>query len=194
MARPESEEGGHDHGASRTDRGRPVSGAMRAGGNTAVDGGAAAANLRHPRGPRRPGSPAPAAGRVGEGGSLSLLLDSVILIDHFNGRPEATRYLAEVAGEAALSVITRAEVLAGFDAENSGVAEGLLDCFPILGIGQPVADLAARLRREFRWKMPDAFQAALAQYHGLSLVTRNLRDFPPHRHKDRKSVGEGKSV
>jgi predicted nucleic acid-binding protein len=120
---------------------------------------------------------------VGEGGSLRLLLDSVILIDHFNGRPEATRYLAEVAGEAALSVITRAEVLAGFDAETSGAAEGLLDRFPILGIDQPVANLAARLRREFRWKMPDAFQAALAQYHGLSLVTRNSRDFPPHRHK-----------
>jgi predicted nucleic acid-binding protein len=45
-----------------------------------------------------------------------------------------------------------------------------------------VADLAARLRREHRWKMPDALQASLAHYHGLSLVTRNTRDFPPDRH------------
>jgi len=119
---------------------------------------------------------------MGKRGSLSLLLDSVILIDHFNGRREATDYLLEVAGEAALSVITRAEVLTGFDAETSGAAEGLLDRFPTLGIDLPVADLAARLRREHRWKMPDAFQAALAQYHGLFLVTRNVRDFPPERH------------
>lgn len=27
-----------------------------------------------------------------------------------------------------------------------------------------------------------AFQAALAQYHGLTLATRNPRDFPPDRH------------
>ena len=120
---------------------------------------------------------------MGGGGPLRLLLDSVILIDHFNGRPEATRYLVSIASEAALSVITRAEVLAGFDPEDRVTAVSLLDRFPILGIDQPVADLAARLRREQRWKMPDAFQAALAQYHGLTLATRNTRDFPPDRHR-----------
>lgn len=119
---------------------------------------------------------------MGGRGPLRLLLDSVILIDHFNGRAEATRYLARVAGEAALSVITRAEVLAGFAAEDVSTPEALLDRFPTLGIDRPVADLAARLRREHRWKMPDALQAALARYHGLSLVTRNTRDFPPDRH------------
>lgn len=106
----------------------------------------------------------------------------MILIDHFNGRAEATRYLARVAGEAALSVITRAEVLAGFEATDVSTPEALLDRFPTLGIDRPVADLAARLRREHRWKMPDALQAALARHHGLSLVTRNTRDFPPDRH------------
>ncbi|MFL6198183.1 MAG: PIN domain-containing protein [Thermoanaerobaculia bacterium] len=110
----------------------------------------------------------------------------MILIDHFNGRPQATQYLASVAGEAAVSVITRAEVLAGFDAHDTETAVpacSLLDRFPTLGIDLPVADLAARLRREQRWKMPDALQAALAQYHGLSLATRNTRDFPPDRHR-----------
>lgn len=119
--------------------------------------------------------------RVG-GGALRLLLDSVILIDHFNGRAPATSYLAAVGREAAVSVITRAEVLAGFGPEDAAVAEGLLDCFPTLGIDRAVADLAARLRREHRWKIPDALQAALARYHGLSLATRNTRDFPPDRY------------
>jgi len=45
-----------------------------------------------------------------------------------------------------------------------------------------VADLAARLRREHRWKLPDALQVAAAQHHGLRLVTRNTRDFPPERY------------
>lgn len=115
-------------------------------------------------------------------GGLRFLLDSVILIDHFNGYREATRYLARVGGEAALSVITRAEVLAGFDPDGQTAAAGLLDRFPTLGVDQPVADLAARLRREHRWKMPDALQAALASYHSLSLATRNTRDFPPDRY------------
>jgi predicted nucleic acid-binding protein len=116
------------------------------------------------------------------GGPLRLLLDSVILIDHFNGRLEATRYLSLVGGTSALSVITRAEVLAGFAPADAAVAVRLLDRFPTLGIDIAVADLAAHLRREHRWKMPDALQAALARHHGLTLATRNTRDFPPEVH------------
>lgn len=121
-------------------------------------------------------------GEGGRGGALRYLIDSVILIDHFNGRPQAARCLARIGPESALSVITRAEVLAGFDPAGSAAASGLLDRFPTLVVDRPVADLAARLRREQRWKMPDALQAALAHYHSLELVTRNTRDFPPDRH------------
>jgi hypothetical protein len=39
------------------------------------------------------------------------------------------------------------------------------------------ATLAAELRRRNRWKLPDAFQAALAKRHGLRLVTRDIRGF-----------------
>jgi len=118
----------------------------------------------------------------GDRGALRFLIDSVILIDHFNGRPEATRCLARIGPESALSVITLAEVLTGFEPPEAVAAIGLLDRFPTLVIDPPVADLAARLRREQRWKMPDALQAALARYHSLELVTRNTRDFPPDRH------------
>jgi predicted nucleic acid-binding protein len=113
---------------------------------------------------------------------VSHLLDSVILIDHFNGVPAATACLHRLRKRASLSVVTRAEVLAGFDSPEAALAAALLDQFPTLGIDREIADLAARLRREGRWKMPDAFQAALAQRHGLQLVTRNTRDFSPHRH------------
>jgi predicted nucleic acid-binding protein len=122
-------------------------------------------------------------GAGGAGGhSLKYLLDSVILIDHFRGHGVASRWLADHGRDSALSVITRAEVLAGFDARDAASATGLLDRFPTLGIDRPIADLAAALRREHRWKMPDALQAALASYHGLTLATRNTRDFSPERH------------
>jgi predicted nucleic acid-binding protein len=110
---------------------------------------------------------------------MNVLLDSVILIDHFNGRREATGYLRQERGNAAISVVTLAEVLAGFDQAGARRAKPLLDLFPVLPITKEVADLAATLRRQHRWKLPDAFQAALAQTHKLQLATRNTRDFPP---------------
>ena len=112
---------------------------------------------------------------------MKVLLDSVIPIDHFDGIANATRYLSDCGGEAAISVITRAEVLAGFDRPAARKAQRLLDVFPTLGIDQTAADLAATLRRQHGWKLPDAFQAAIAQQYGLRLVTRNVRDFPPKR-------------
>ena len=114
---------------------------------------------------------------------MKLLLDSLILIDHFNGVAAATRYLSEHHTDAAISVITRAEVLTGFEQRAVGKAQQFLDCFPTLAIDQAAADLAAALRREHGWKLPDAFQAAIAQQHGLKLVTRNQKDFPPRRHR-----------
>ena len=114
---------------------------------------------------------------------MKLLLDSVILIDHFNGVPAATQYLSDHHADAAISVITRAEVLTGFERRAVVTAQRFLDCFPTLSIDQATADLAATLRRDHGWKLPDAFQAALAQQHGMRLVTRNRRDFPPQRYR-----------
>jgi predicted nucleic acid-binding protein len=111
--------------------------------------------------------------------AVKVLLDSVVLIDHFNGVRAATSYLKEIQGEAWVSVITRAEVLCGFDAAAAELALRLLERFPTLPIDRDAADLAASLRRTHRWRLPDAFQAALAQLHGLKLATRNVRDFPP---------------
>jgi predicted nucleic acid-binding protein len=44
-----------------------------------------------------------------------MLLDSVIVIDHLNGIRAATEFIAHNEREIRLSVITRAEVLAGVD-------------------------------------------------------------------------------
>lgn len=114
---------------------------------------------------------------------VKLLVDSAILIDHFNGLEAATAWLAAHQGEIAISVITRAEVLAGFTQRASRKAARFLGTFPTLGIDAAIADLAATLRRKHGWKLPDAFQAAIASKHRLKLVTRDARDFPPQRHR-----------
>jgi predicted nucleic acid-binding protein len=113
----------------------------------------------------------------------TVLLDSVIVIDHFNGIPPATAYLLKMQGKIAISVITQAEVLTGFEGRDRQLAQRLLDRFPLLIIDRPIADLAATLRRQNGWKMPDALQAALARHHKLKFATRDTDDFPPKRHR-----------
>lgn len=113
---------------------------------------------------------------------MTTLLDSVILIDHLNAIDEATTFLAQTADDSCISVITRAEVLAGADDAHRPIVTALLDSFPTLPIHAQDADLAASLRTQHRWKLPDAFQAALALRHGLTLATRNTRDFDPDLH------------
>ena len=73
----------------------------------------------------------------------TVLVDSVIMIDHFNGIPAATQYLLEMQGQLAISVITRVEVLPGFEGKERQLARRLLDRFPTLVIDRGIADLAA---------------------------------------------------
>ena len=110
----------------------------------------------------------------------SYLIDSAILIDHLRGVPQASRWLGSLKDrEAAISVITRAEVLSG--GENQALASATLLCdqFTCLDITKAIADRAADLRRRHHWKLPDAFQAAIVLQYGLRLATRNTKDFQP---------------
>jgi predicted nucleic acid-binding protein len=108
-----------------------------------------------------------------------VLLDSVVLIDHLNGVTLATSYLRSLGGEAHVSPITRAEVLTGLAGAARESCARFLDCFSFIVIDKAVADLAADLRHEHGWKLPDAFQAATALHHGLRLATRDTKAFDP---------------
>lgn len=112
------------------------------------------------------------------------LIDSVILIDHLNGVKKASEFLAGLdPRETAVSVITRAEILCGVDDSAFSEAGMLLDQYALLVIDRAAADAAAKLRRKNGWKLPDAFQAALAQLHHTKLCTRNTKDFDPEKHR-----------
>ena len=75
------------------------------------------------------------------------LLDSVILIDHFNGVEAATTFLRQHRGDAVISAITQAEVLTGFDEAQCAMPTRLLDAFDCLPLDRTIANLAAQLRR-----------------------------------------------
>jgi len=114
---------------------------------------------------------------------IERLLDSVILIDHFNGISKATRFISGLdPSKTAISVISRAEILVGFDADSIEQPKALLDQFILFNIDKETADKAAALRREHGWKLPDAFQAAIAIIAGIRLSTRNTKDFDPGIH------------
>lgn len=114
---------------------------------------------------------------------LEKLLDSVILIDHFNGVPRATEFLLALDPEkTAISVISYAEILTGLDEDGERRARLLLSSFEMLEINAAVAEKAAALRRQHGWKLPDAFQAAIAILHDIKLCTRNTKDFNPQKH------------
>lgn len=114
---------------------------------------------------------------------ITRLIDSVILIDHLNGLEKANQFILDLEpGETAISVITRAEILAGVDESKEPLIKALLDQYHLLTIDGPIADLSATLRRKYGWKLPDAFQAALSLHHRIKLATRNTKDFDPKRH------------
>ncbi len=128
---------------------------------------------------------------------MKRLLDSCILIDHFNAIPQATTYLKTHQDEGCISVITRAEVLIGFDDDNSfKQAEQLLNYFQLIELDKTITDFVIELRREqikkkatkqpnekvIQWKLPDAIQAAIALHYNLKFVTRNTKDFDLNQH------------
>jgi predicted nucleic acid-binding protein len=114
---------------------------------------------------------------------LKRLLDSVIIIDHLNSVSQATEFLLALDPEqTAISVISYAEILTGLDEDGEKQAKPLLSSFEMLEISAAVAEKAAALRRQYGWKLPDAFQAAMAIIHDVKFCTRNTKDFNPQKH------------
>ena len=56
-----------------------------------------------------------------------------------------------------------------------------LDQYVLPEIDRDAADAAARLRRAHGWKLPDAFEAALARLHQIKPSNRNTKDFNPKK-------------
>ena len=112
------------------------------------------------------------------------LLDSVLLIDFINKRPEASVFFYQLnMKEVAVSAITIAEIVAGCQDHEMPFINAFIEKVSYHDIDKDVAVRAGQLRQQYHWKLPDAFQAAIALKHQLILLTRNTKDFDPKIHK-----------
>jgi predicted nucleic acid-binding protein len=99
-----------------------------------------------------------------------LLLDTDVLIDHLRGHRQL------VAEDAAISVVTRTELFAGDERQESAI-EALLGDYDEVDVDWHIARRAGRVKRQTGLKIADALIAATALEHELSLMTRNRRHF-----------------
>lgn len=114
-----------------------------------------------------------------------VLLDTNIIADHFNGVEQAVSLISSFKSmQSALSVVTYTETLVGFDNfQQEENFNKMMQNMLFLSIEKSTARIAADLKKEYRFKLPDAYQAALAVEHQMILLTRNTKDFDPSVHK-----------
>jgi predicted nucleic acid-binding protein len=78
-----------------------------------------------------------------------------------------------------LSVITKIELLGWSfpDASSRNSAEQFVDTAIIYGLTDAVVSQTIALRKAYKIKLPDALIGATAMVYGLTLISRNDRDF-----------------
>lgn len=113
-----------------------------------------------------------------------LLLDTNVLIAHLRKRASISDFLLRWGQRDNLyiSVITRAEILAGMRPHEEQVTVELLSALSNLPVTSAVANRAGRLiyaaaRRGIQTSFPDALIAATALEHNLAVVTTNAQHF-----------------
>lgn len=112
------------------------------------------------------------------------LLDTNVLILAIKGSEPDKNLLKYVISKSKLylSIISVTEFLSQASEEEEMKFNKLIERFPILYIDLETAKLAAEYRKRFlktrRIQLLDYFIAAQAKLHKLTLVTRNIADFP----------------
>ncbi|MGQ0669300.1 MAG: type II toxin-antitoxin system VapC family toxin [Actinomycetota bacterium] len=101
-----------------------------------------------------------------------LLVDTDVLVDHLRGRREFQVGTDRVYH----SILTRVELFAGRPEREEEVRDLLAGSIEV-GVGPEVAERAGRIRRESGLGLADAVIAATALHLGVSVLTRNRRDF-----------------
>ena len=108
-----------------------------------------------------------------------ILIDSNIIIYHLNNIPQAVEFLKNNRGHMAISTITVSEVLAFpmVDEKLQLIQQFLEDNFEWLDVSREIIFKSAEIRRQKRIKTPDALIGATAICHGLTIASRNEKDF-----------------
>ena len=118
-------------------------------------------------------------------GSPMLLIETSILVDLLRGHPPARSWIDGIApGEAAISFITAAEILAGCrNRREERMVEKELASYAVIWDSEATSRLAWSWYREFHLShgvgFMDCLIGAAAHDHGLALYTLNDRHFAP---------------
>ncbi len=113
------------------------------------------------------------------------LLDTDVLIEHLRGDDAARAIVTEsvVRREAACSVLTRFELLAGMRSEERHAVRALLDVLVTMEVTEAISTIAGEWARLYRRSHSsisaiDYLIAATAEVEGAELLTRNVKHFP----------------
>jgi predicted nucleic acid-binding protein len=113
------------------------------------------------------------------------LFDTDVLIEHLKGDQSATVLLLDASGvgQAACSVLTRFELLAGMRSQERSDIRSLLDSLVNLDASVDIATRAGEWARTYRRSHEgvspiDYLIAATAEIHGADLLTQNVKHFP----------------
>lgn len=112
------------------------------------------------------------------------IVDTDILIDIARGDEDSIAYLAnlETLSRLAISTVTQMELIVGCQNKKElRSTEQFLKRFEILSLNEHLSDIAVDLLREYRLShgllIADAIIAATAISFGLSLVSKNQKDY-----------------
>ena len=109
---------------------------------------------------------------------MKYLIDSNIIIYHFNDENLVTSFLLNNKNQCAISQISYIEVLSfSFTPEQENDVKEFLESFKIIDINREIAIQATRNRKIKKIKVPDNIIVSSAQVNDLVLVTRNIADF-----------------
>ena len=104
---------------------------------------------------------------------MKAMFDSNILMDYLN-QVEPAREVLRQHRERHISIITYIEVLTGVkEAQEEFITRRFLKKFKIIELNVEIADLTAKLRKEYRFKLPDALIVASSIKEDLMLFTRD---------------------
>ena len=113
------------------------------------------------------------------------LFDTDVLVEHLKGNQAATTLLlqASAIGQAACSVLTRFELLAGMRSNERSEIRGLLDSLNNIEASVDIATRAGEWARTYKRSHEgisaiDYLVAASAEIHGADLLTQNVKHFP----------------
>lgn len=114
-------------------------------------------------------------------GKSQYLIDTNVVIDFLGNKLPNTgmNFVNGIVDSVPkLSIITKIEVL-GFNttAENYQLLTDFMGDSTIFALTDDIVEACIEIRKKYKIKLPDAIIAATALVHGLTIISRNTKDF-----------------